>query len=236
MFRAAAVPSPREVKDRAHALSLKGRFDAAAKLIHQHLQRDAGDPSLWLQHAELSRKLRRNDLAVSSYRQAAQRLFQAGHASRARAVLVCAKQLAPKDPAVLADLSRIADDARPPSPLRVAAFAAVPVAEEPQEKPLPALDESLFAPPPPPRERRAPSRPLRVAVPVADESLFAPPPPLPYERACARRSDRRRPQLVIVEDSDLILEDEELLDDADVFFDDGEDTPTDPFFPVVRRA
>jgi len=171
MSRAAAVASPREVKDQAHALALKGRFDAAMRVIDAHLQRDAADPSLWLQHAELSRKLRRVDLAVSSYRQAARLLLRAGHLPRARAALLCAQQLAPRDVSVLADLARVAAESRPPPRLRLAPAAPPelpPVATAPRE--------------------------------ADDEPLFAPPPPLPYERDRVTRLDRRRPPVVALED------------------------------------
>lgn len=293
MFRAAAATSPRQVKDKAHALALKGRFDAAAKLIHQHLQRDGSDASLWLQHAELSRRLRRVDAAVTSYREAAQHLFNAGHLARARAALVCAQQLAPGNALVAKDLARMSAEQRPPAPLQAAAFAPVAdvdealfaappprsvaaarVRDEPRHAPplravaspavrdaqrfvappravvSPAVpDEQRFvAPPTRPvaaarvrdEPRHAPPTPIRAATfaLVSDEQLFAPPPPLPYERA--HHAERGRPQLVVIDDSDLVFDDELLgddavLDDAEAFFG-GADSPTDPFFPSVQRA
>ncbi|MEW6430251.1 MAG: hypothetical protein AB1730_01980, partial [Myxococcota bacterium] len=88
--------------------------------------------------------------------------------------------------------------------------------------------------------RRAPPTPIRDATfaLVPDEQLFAPPPPLPYERA--HHVQRGRPQLVVVDDSDLVyddglLGDDAVLDGAEAFFG-GADSPTDPFFPAVQRA
>lgn len=118
--------SPREVKDLAHALTLKGKLDAAARVLHEHLQRDAADPSLWMQHAELSRKLGRFDLAVASYRHSAKLLRKAGHFSRAKAALHCAQHLSPRDPAVLAELDVVTAELRPPPPVLVAVTPAPP--------------------------------------------------------------------------------------------------------------
>jgi tetratricopeptide (TPR) repeat protein len=124
--------SPREVKDLAHALVLKGKLDTAARLLDEHLQRDPADPTLWMQHAELCRKLGRFVLAVASYRQSARLLRKAGHFTRARAALTCAQRLAPRDPSVLADLEVVTAEQRPPPPVLVpvAAAPAYPIDED----------------------------------------------------------------------------------------------------------
>ncbi|MEW5738986.1 MAG: hypothetical protein AB1938_08660 [Myxococcota bacterium] len=149
------ITSPREVKDLAHALTLKGKLDAAARVLHEHLLQDAADPSLWMQHAELSRKLGRFDLAVASYRQSARLLRRAGHFTRAKAALHCAQQLAPRDPAVLADLEVVTAELRPPPPVLVAATPA----------------------------------------PVGDDS-----------RDRSTRLDRKRPQLALVDDAEMVTD------------------------------
>jgi tetratricopeptide (TPR) repeat protein len=116
MPRAASL-SARDVKDRAHALALKGRLEAAVKLIRQHLERQQGDAVLWLRHAELLRKLKRTDSAVTSYRRAAKLLEEEGHLPRARAALVCAQEIAPNHPQLLRDLARLSDEQDGGSPV-----------------------------------------------------------------------------------------------------------------------
>lgn len=152
---AARPLNPRDLKDQAHVLVLRGKLDAAASLIHRHLQqRDTRDPALWMQHADLSRKLGRYDVAIVSYRQCVRLFRTAGHLTRARAALTVALQLAPRDPSLLADQALLAELPPPPRPRLV--YPPPRKAPEPTSRdrvtriarphPPAALDEVMDAP------------------------------------------------------------------------------------------
>ena len=119
-------PSERELKDQAHALSLKGKYDDAAAVYRALLRLSARDSGLHLNIAEVYRKRGRLDEAVESYQEAARLLASAGHVARARAALACALQLAPGEPVLVGALARL-DPA--PVPRRLA-LVPPPVPDE----------------------------------------------------------------------------------------------------------
>ena len=119
-------PSERELKDQAHALSLKGKYDEAAALYRALLRLNARDSGLHLNIAEVYRKRGRLDEAVESYQEAASLLASAGHVARARAALSCALQIAPGEPVLVEALRRLEPA---PAPRRLA-LVPPPVPDE----------------------------------------------------------------------------------------------------------
>ncbi len=96
----------RRLKEQASRLSAEGRFERAEVLYRQMLTVAPRDPSLWLRHAELLKRLARTESSVSSYRMAARLLMDAGHAARAIACLKMALELLPDDIDLVTDIIR----------------------------------------------------------------------------------------------------------------------------------
>jgi len=171
MGRSASAPkhTDRELKDRAHALVLKGKFAQAVEVYRGLVVANARDPNIRMRHAELCRKVGQIDEAVASYLAAAQLLEREGHVARARAVLTTALQLAPGEPSLLAPLRRITDAQRQsPSKLKQPALSLVP-------PPVPSTPGRPSLPPAkklPPHASTTPARPrLRLAYSLAEEDI-----------------------------------------------------------------
>lgn len=90
-------PSDRARKDLAHALVQKGRLKEALAQYGELSAANPSDPNLWLQCAQLAKRLNQPMRAVSAWWSAAKLLHAAGHDARARAALGCALELAPGD-------------------------------------------------------------------------------------------------------------------------------------------
>jgi tetratricopeptide (TPR) repeat protein len=118
--------SDRELKDRAHALTLKGKYDDAAAIYRGLVAANEGDSGLRLHLAEVYRKRGRLDDAVDAYREAARLLHAAGHTPRARAALSCALQIAPGEPVLVGALRELTAAA----PARRLALVPPPLVEE----------------------------------------------------------------------------------------------------------
>ncbi len=120
----------RELKDRAHQLMRKGKFDAALviyqTLIHDHPK----DGALRLHHAELCQKLSRPQAAVGSYLAAAQLFAQAGYVARAKAAVGCGLRISPKHSGLLDELASLNPKPveKPPPPVATAPVPKLTVA------------------------------------------------------------------------------------------------------------
>lgn len=119
----------RKLKDRAHVLMRKGKFEAAADVYLALIAGNNKDPSLRLHHAELCDKLNRKDRAVASYQVAAHLLVTAGHTARARAALNSGLRISPQDSGLrraLRELSPPPKLALVPRPISYVDFDLVP--------------------------------------------------------------------------------------------------------------
>jgi hypothetical protein len=96
-----------ELKARAQALVVKGRFERAEVLYCQIVTLVPRDAPAWIRRAETQRRLNRVDDAVWSYRTAATILLSLGHEARAIAGLKLALSLRPEDVDLVTDLIRI---------------------------------------------------------------------------------------------------------------------------------
>jgi hypothetical protein len=100
----------RELKDKAHKLMLKGKFNAALAvydtLVHDHPK----DAALRLHHAELCQKVERPQAAVTSYLSAARLFSEAGYVARAKAAVGCGLRIAPHDQGLLKELRLLNSD------------------------------------------------------------------------------------------------------------------------------
>jgi hypothetical protein len=93
-----SLPEPRDLKDRAHALILKGKLEAAADIYLLLIARNNKDADLRFHHAVVCEKLQRKDRAVASYLVAAHLHVGTGHVAKARAALSAGLRVSPRDP------------------------------------------------------------------------------------------------------------------------------------------
>lgn len=133
----------RELKEAAHALFARGRYAQCAETYERILRLAPKDPNVRVRHAESCRRAGDRQSAITSYRAAAELLLEQGCESRARGALRAALELDPRDPTILADLARLAQQA--PSP-------QVPEEERPapsafERTPVPAAHARTPAPP-----------------------------------------------------------------------------------------
>ena len=96
----------RRLKEQASRLSAEGRLERAEVLYRQMLTLQPRDSGLWLRHAEVLKRLKRIDPAVSAYRMAAQLLMDVGHGHRAVACLKLAYELQPEDLDLVTEIIR----------------------------------------------------------------------------------------------------------------------------------
>lgn len=97
----------RAVQERAQALVAGGALSEAVQLLDAHLARFDGDWGLWLYFAGLCSRSGRREQAVAAYRASSRQLEGDGLYARARAALVCAARLAPRDQDLKRDVERV---------------------------------------------------------------------------------------------------------------------------------
>ncbi len=91
------LTTPRARKDHAHALVQRGKLKEALVQFSELATASPTDPALFLQVAQLAKRLEQPMRAVTAWWTAAKLLNAAGHQARARAAVVCALELAPND-------------------------------------------------------------------------------------------------------------------------------------------
>lgn len=97
----------RAIQEQAQALAAGGGLEDAVRLLDRHLARFDGDWGLWLYFAGLCAKCGRRDQAVAAYRASSRQLEGDGFFARARAALVCAARLAPRDAGLKREVERV---------------------------------------------------------------------------------------------------------------------------------
>jgi predicted Zn-dependent protease len=126
------LSTPRAKKDHAHALVQKGKLKDALTLFSELAQETPSDVALWLQCAQLAKRLNQPTRAVTAWWTAAKLLNDAGHQARARAAVICALELAPND----LNLRRALETWRDGMPVLLRMDAPVAEEEEPPTDPL----------------------------------------------------------------------------------------------------
>ena len=102
----------RLVKEKAARLVSSGQYERAEVLLRQALTQSPNDVQTWLKHAEVLKRLARNDDAISSYRIAARILDETGHHPRAVAALKLGLALSHDDIDLVTDIIRLEMRAR----------------------------------------------------------------------------------------------------------------------------
>ncbi len=156
----------RELKDRAHRLTLKGKLNDALEVYQQLISAAPKDATLRLHHADLCLKLERPQAAVASYLAAAQLFSQAGHVARAKAAVGCGLRISPKDEGLMKALRAL--NPLPPAVPKTPTPKLTVAWTQPVE--AEAVRERVEVTEKTPEPRRAATSHLRL-VPVA-ESIF----------------------------------------------------------------
>ena len=136
----ARARAERAVQERAQALVVGGKLADAVKLLDGYLAQSDGDWGLWLYFAGLCARSGKRDEAVAAYRASARQLEGDGFFARARAALVCAVKLTPRDANLVRELERVGRLALLPRE-KLKPRVAVPG---------PSAELTMLLPPPPP--------------------------------------------------------------------------------------
>jgi hypothetical protein len=180
----ARARAERAVQERAQTLVVGGKLAAAVKLLDGYLAKSDGDWGLWLYFAGLCARTGQRDEAVAAYRASSRQLEGDGFYARARAALVCAVKLTPRDADLVRELERVGRLALLPreklKPRGPQPSAELPPSPSPARVPQRSAELTMLpSPPPPPSPARVPQR-------SAELTMMLPPPPPP--------SPARRPQ------------------------------------------
>lgn len=170
----------RAVQERAQALVASGGIVAAVKLLDGFLAQFDGDWGLWLYFAGLCARSGRKDQAVAAYCASSRQLEGEGFFARARAALVCAVKLAPRDGALAQELERVGRLALlprekmkavspAPEPSAQLTMLLPPLRSPPRKEPRPVPRSDPFVALAPPRSSRP--DPFASLPPVVEASV-----------------------------------------------------------------